>query len=330
MKKLNLGFHNKKFRNVLIGAIALSAVIATGNCQAASAAEVTNNLVITNNSVTQNAVSDPFLGIIPESNKVQIGKNIEDKKVKITLNSCYVDTDMLMFSLHIDSKELTDYADGIREPQIYINNKLIKDNFKLGGHSRGDFNEADHTCDILYYVNLNDNDIDFSKNLNITINCNKVDVYAKPNSSYNISGDWKFDFTMDASKINKMILDKQVNQSTKIDSSHEIAVKNIKIFPYRIELAADYDAKNLTEDDDDIVDWSIKDDKGNNPMRIYASGNGNEINNKVMVDNKMHGTCMYLTNTSEINNLTLIPETKINHAKKTTINSDKAITINLK
>ncbi len=118
---------------------------------------------------------------------------------------------------------------------------------------------------------------------------------------------------MNEAQINKPILTKEINQTMKIEG-HQIDIKNIKIFPSRIELTAGDD---LNVDSDDYVGLVLKDDKGNEYGLSDAHGSEK---------NKMAN---YLIDTTTINSITIIPRTDF-HNDTPIINYDKAITRNIR
>ena len=267
MKKINVGFRNKKSKSLLIAAIALTTLIATGNCQFASAA------VATDTSVAQSTIENPVLKekyySIPEKSKIVIGRTVENKKIKVTLADCYADAHMLMFTTHLDSRERGDYAQELN-PNISINNKLID---RTTNHFKYDYiHNDDNTCDIVTRIYLDN--VDMSQNLNIVIDYNKIGVTSTSDIDSNVIGNWKFNFTINASKIDKPILTKEINQTLKIDG-HELYVHNIKIFPYRIEFTEGSDIDSYS-DTTDIVYWKLMDDKGNELELSDGHGSGKQ------------------------------------------------------
>jgi ribosomal protein L31E len=316
MKKINVGFRSKKSKSLLIAAIALTAVIATGNCQFASAAVATDTSVAQNTS--ENSVSEKENYSIPEKSKIVIGKTAEDKKIKVTLADCYADTHMLMFTTHLDSTERDDYAQELN-PNVYINNKLLD---RGTNHFKYDYiHNDDGTCNIVTRIYLDN--VDTSQNLNVVVDYNKIGVTSTSDIDSNVIGNWKFDFVINASQIDKPILAKDINQTLTIDG-HELYVHNIKIFPCRIEFTKGSDIDSFS-DTTDIVSWQLKDDKGN--MLKCSDGHGSA---KSQMNN-------YFVDTTEIKSITIIPETSFNNADiayprtfPTTINYDKAITINIR
>jgi hypothetical protein len=139
----------------------------------------------------------------------------------------------------------------------------------------------------------------------------------------NVKGNWKFDFTINASQIDQPILTKDINQTLKIDG-HELYVRNIKIFTYRIEFTEGNDLDSYS-DTTDVVSWQLKDDKGNE----LECSDGHGSNKSKMLN--------YFIDTTKIKSITIIPETSFNNANTTyprtfttTSNDDKAITINIR
>lgn len=317
MKEIYVGFRNKKSKSTLIAAIALSTIIVAGTCQIASAAVVDNTSATTNVSVTPNTFNNFVIAgqnySVPKESKTVIGQTIENNKIKVTLNDCCVDTGMIMFTTHLDSTEREDYAQGMK-PQISINSKLIDihDNHYKEKYIHND----DGTCYILSYFYLKDGNIDVSQDLNIKIDYNEISVTSKSDIDSNVSGNWIFDFTINASQINKPILNKEINQTLKIDG-HELYVKNIKVFPSRIELTAGSDIDSYYDTADHVC-WILKDDKENK----YRSSDGHG-SDKSALNN-------YFVDTNEIKSITIIPGTSFNNATAWTSNDNEAVTINIR
>ncbi|MFL0165287.1 DUF4179 domain-containing protein [Candidatus Clostridium helianthi] len=316
MKKIKVGFRNKKSKSLLIGAIALISVITAGNCQYSSAAVVNNTSVI--QDASGNSVSEKENYSIPEKSKIVIGKTVEDKGIKVTLSDCYADTHMLTFTTHLDSKERGDYAQELK-PSISINGKII--NNETNEFKYDYIHNDDGTCDIVTHIYLDN--IDTSQNLNILIDYDKIGVTSTANIDSYVTGNWKFNFAIGASQIDKPILTKDINQTLVIDG-HELYVHNIKIFPYRIEFTGGSDIDSFS-DTTDMASWELTDDKGN---KIKES-DGHGSDKSIMLN--------YFVDTTDMRSVTIIPRTSFNNPDTayprkfpTISNYDKAITINIR
>ncbi|NOW08021.1 DUF4179 domain-containing protein [Clostridium beijerinckii] len=316
MKKIKVGFRNKKSKSLLIGAIALISVITAGNCQYSSAAVVNNTSVI--QDASGNSVSEKENYSIPEKSKIVIGKTVEDKGVKVTLSDCYADTHMLTFTTHLDSKERGDYAQELK-PSISINGKII--NNETNEFKYDYIHNDDGTCDIVTHIYLDN--IDTSQNLNILIDYDKIGVTSTSNIDSYVTGNWKFNFAIGASQIDKPILTKDINQTLVIDG-HKLYVHNIKIFPYRIEFTGGSDIDSFS-DTTDMASWELRDDKGN---KINES-DGHGSDNSEMFN--------YFVDTTDMRSVTIIPRTSFNNPATeyprkfpTISNYDKAITVNIR
>lgn len=316
MKKIKVGFRNKKSKSLLIGAIALISVITAGNCQYSSAAVVNNTSAI--QDASGNSVSEKENYSIPEKSKIVIGKTVEDKGVKVTLSDCYADTHMLTFTTHLDSKERGDYAQELK-PSISINGKII--NNETNEFKYDYIHNDDGTCDIVTHIYLDN--IDTSQNLNILIDYDKIGVTSTSNIDSYVTGNWKFNFAIGASQIDKPILTKDINQTLVIDG-HKLYVHNIKIFPYRIEFTGGSDIDSFS-DTTDMASWELRDDKGN---KIKES-DGHGSDNSEMFN--------YFVDTTDMRSVTIIPRTSFNNPATeyprkfpTISNYDKAITVNIR
>lgn len=288
---------NRKYKNAIIVASTLIIVIATVNSEFVSASV----------EKIKNTIGDFVIGeykySIPKEEKTVIGKTIEDKKIKVTLNECYVDNNMLMFTTNLDSRERYDYAQGIT-PQIYVNDKLI-DTYE-NNYTEDYIHNDDKTVDILSSISLDN--IDINQDLNITIDYNEIEVTNIFDFNKNVNGNWQYNFTINKAEISKQVINKEINQTVTIDD-HELSIKNMKVFPYRIELT--------TNKFMGMTHYILKDDKGNE----YEEADGHGTNEIFTVN--------YHVDTKDIKSITIIPRTDFRNDEPI-MNYDKAITVNLR
>lgn len=289
---------NKKYRNTIVAAATIIIVIAAVNSEFVSA-----SVEKIKNTIGDFAVDHKYS--IPKEDKTVIGQTIEDKKIKVTLNECYVDDNMLMFTTNLDSRERFDYAQGI-QPNIYVNGKLI--DIYENNYGEDYIHNDDKTVSILSSISLDN--IDTNQDLNITIDYNKIEVTNIFDSNKEVSGNWKYSFTINKSQINKQVITKEINQTIIIEDQ-ELHIDNMKIFPYRIELTTNALQRMYR------VHYILKDDKGNEYIDESGHGvNGIETSN-------------YSLNTKDINSIAVIPRTDF-HNDEPIMNYDKAVTINIR
>jgi hypothetical protein len=208
-----------------------------------------------------------------------------------------------MFTTNLDSRERYDYVQGIM-PQIYINDKLI-DTYE-NNYTCSYIHNDDKTVDILSSTSLDN--VDINKDLNITIDYNEIEVTNIFDSNKKVGGNWKYNFTINKAEINKQVVTKEINQTVKIDD-HELSIKNIKVFPYRIELT--------TNNSMGMARYILKDDEGNEYVEEEGHGTDEIF------------TVNYHVDTKEIKSITIIPRTDF-HNDEPIMNYDKAITVNLR
>lgn len=289
---------NKKYRSTIVAAAALIIVFAAINSEFVNAA-----VEKIKNTIGDFAIEHKYS--IPNEDKTVIGQTIEDKKIKVTLNECYIDSDMLIFTTNLDSRERFDYAQGI-QPNIYVNGKLI--DIYENNYGEDYIHNDDKTVDILSSISLDN--IDINQDLNITIDYNKIEVTNIFDSDKEVSGNWKYSFIINKSQINKQVITKEINQTIIIEDQ-ELYIRNIKIFPYRIELTTNA-LQHMYR-----VHYILKDDKGNE----YNEERGHAVNGIT--------TLNYSLNTKDINSIAIIPRTDF-HNDEPIMNYDKAVTINIR
>ena len=160
---------------------------------------------------------------VDEKDKMQIGETIEDKKIKVTLDECYIDNGRIMFTTTLDSRGRGDYAQEIN-PQVYINNQLM-DVFE-NDYSGDIIHNEDKTVSLLSSFSLDG--IDTSKDLDVVIDYNEIGVTNIFDVTRQIKGKWKFSFIIDSSKVDTDSITREINKSIIIDD-YELFVKEIKI-----------------------------------------------------------------------------------------------------
>lgn len=290
----------KKYRNIIVAASIVLVIISGVNSEFVSGAV----------DKIKNTIGDFSLNnkySIPNEEKKVIGKTIEDKKIKVTLNECYVDSGKLMFTTNLNSLERHDEAQGIDEVKIYVNGQFL-DIYDNDYTYRSIYND-DGTVDLLSSISLEN--IDTDKELNITIDYNEITVMNIFDKERNIKGDWKYNFTINKSEINQQVITKEINEKVSIEDL-EINIKSIKVYPYRIELATNGLVHNGY-----MNNCVIRDDKGNEYMS--ENGGGPEEN---FVSN-------YYLDTKDIKSITIIPRTDFNNDIPV-MNYDKAVTVNIR
>lgn len=258
------------------------------------------------NSLGDFAIERNF--VVDDEHKIEIGETIEDKRIKVTLNECYIDDNKLMFITTLDSRERSDYAQGI-EPKVYINGKLM-DVFK--NNYLESINHNDNgTVSLLSSFSLEG--IDIGGDLNIIIDYDTVETTNILDMDRQIKGKWKFEFNIDNSQIDKRSIYIDINKTIMIDDC-ELKIKSIKIMPYRIELICNgVDSKELHGH----VHYVIKDNNDNE--YIDSSGRGN---NDTM-------TLEYLIDTTDIKSIMIIPRTDFYNSEPE-MHYDKAIKVDIK
>lgn len=260
------------------------------------------------NSLGNFAIDKQFT--VDEKDKMQIGETIEDKKIKVTLDECYIDNGRIMFTTTLDSRGRCDYAQEIN-PQVYINNQLM-DVFE-NDYSGDIIHNEDKTVSLLSSFSLDG--IDTSKDLDVVIDYNEIGVTNIFDVTRQIKGKWKFSFIIDSSKVDTDSITREINKSIIIDD-YELFVKEIKIMPYRIELITN--SVKLKDNPHSFpVHYIIKDDHGNE----YIDDDGKGRNGTMEL--------RYLIDTRDIKSLTIVPRTDFYNSEPT-IHYDKGIQVDIR
>lgn len=201
--------------------------------------------------------------------------------------------------------ERNDYAQEM-DPKIYINGQLM--DIYENDYRETPIHNDDKTVDILSSISLDN--VDINQDLNITIDYNEIGVTNIFDFNKNVKGNWKYNFTINKAEINKQVITKEINQTIIIEN-HQLNIKSVKVFPYRIELTS-----NALEDMS-MVRYVIKDDNGNE----YEEEDGHAVNGTK--------TANYSLDTKDIKSITMIPRTDFQN-NDPIMNYDKAITVNLR
>lgn len=292
-KAINEGYYkkkNKKYqKNIVVAAIAIIITIGVVKSDFVSATISKLKNTIESFSINEN----PFT--IPEEYKTIIGKTIEDKNIKITLNEFYIDKNLILFTTNLDSRNRIGYAQSMNT-EIYIDGKLLDYTSSADTLIHND----DGTVDILtsiYYENLN-----ISKNSNIIIKFNDILVNTLFEFEWNVKGNWQYNFNINNDDFSNKIITKKINQCISINDSSTL-VNEITISPNIVILNTEYI---------DSINFIIKDDKGNE----YLNSSGFGFDGKTM-------NYIFKINTTNIDSITLIPKSDV-------LDYDKSIKIDIK
>ncbi|WP_300856865.1 DUF4179 domain-containing protein [uncultured Clostridium sp.] len=292
-KAINEGYYkkkNKKYqKNIVVAAIAIIITIGVVKSDFVSATISKLKNTIESFSINEN----PY--IIPEEYKTIIGKTIEDKNIKITLNEFYIDKNLILFTTNLDSSNRIGYAQSMNT-EIYIDGKLLDYTSSADTLIHND----DGTVDILttiYYENLN-----ISKNSNIIIKFNDILVNTLFEFEWNVKGNWQYNFNINNDDFSNKIITKKINQCISINDTSTL-VNEITISPNIVILNTEYI---------DSINFIIKDDKGNE----YLNSSGFGFDGKTM-------NYIFKINTTDIHNITLIPKSNM-------LDYDKSIKIDIK
>lgn len=240
--------------------------------------------------------------LIPEEYKTTIGKTIEDKNIKVTLNEFYIDKNLIVFTTTLDSRERSGYAQGMNT-EIYIDGELLEYNISTGGYIHND----DGTVDIL--TTIYDEGLVINPNSNILIKFNDIEV---TNISYfdkKISGNWQYNFTISSDDFTDKIITKTLNETLSVNDMN-ISINEITVSPSIIRLN-----RELNND----VRFVIKDDKGNEYEPSSSFGTSENTINDI-----------YEVNTMDVNSITLIPKVNYKDNEPSVLDYDKTIRLDIK
>lgn len=294
------GYEKKKNRrlknNIAVAAIAIimGTVIVKPDLVSAAISKFKNT--IESFSLNENSY------LIPEEYKTIIGKTIEDKNIKVTLNEFYIDKSLIVFTVNLDSRRLSDYAQGIN-PKIYIDGQLLEYTSSTGGYIHND----DGTVDIL--TTIYNEGLVINPNSNIAIKFNEIEVTNIFNFDKKIKGNWQYNFTISSEDFSDKIITKTLNETLEVNGIN-ISLNEMTISPSIIRLN--------TELNNDFS-FVIKDDKGNEYEPSSSFGvSENTIN------------YIYQINTKEVSSLTLIPKVNYNDNEPSVLEYDKSIKLDIK
>lgn len=246
---------------------------------------------------------------VPEEYKTVIGKTVEDKGIKVTLEEFYIDKNIIMMITNLDSRERTDYAQFI-EPEIYIDGRLVDGSGlsfseeKSGAGHTGIHNE-DGTIDILTIIY--DESLDIKSKGNIEVKYGEIGVTNILDMDKNIAGDWQYNFNVDVNDFNDMVITKAINKIISVNGE-EININEISISPNIVIL------NNECKED---VRYAIEDEEGNQYEPLLTFGFGEKER------------AIYLMNIKDSSKIKIIP--KVNYIEKDTeLKYDEAITLEIK
>lgn len=240
--------------------------------------------------------------LIPEEYKTAIGKTIEDKNIKVTLNEFYIDKNLIVFTTTLDSRERSDYAQGMNT-EIYIDGQLLEYTSSTGGYIHND----DGTVDIL--TTIYDEGLVINPNSNIVIKFNDIEVTNIFDFDKKITGNWQYNFTISSEDFTDKIITKTLNETLAVNDIN-ISINEITISPNIIRLNTE-----LNND----VRFVIKDDKGNE----YEPSSGFGVRENTI-------DYIYQINAKEVISLTLIPKVNYNDNETSVLEYDKSIKLDIK
>lgn len=243
---------------------------------------------------------NPYL--IPEEYKTTIGKTIEDKNIKVTLNEFYIDKNLIVFTTTLDSRERSDYAQGMNT-EIYIDGQLLEYTSSTGGYIHND----DGTVDIL--TTIYDEGLVINPNSNIVIKFNDIEVTNIFDFDKKITGNWQYNFTISSEDFTDKIITKTLNETLAVNDIN-MSINEITISPNIIRLNTE-----LNND----VRFVIKDDKGNE----YEPSSGFGVRENTI-------DYIYQINAKEVISLTLIPKVNYNNNETSVLEYDKSIKLDIK
>ncbi|MDZ4992348.1 DUF4179 domain-containing protein [Clostridium perfringens] len=252
------------------------------------------------NSMGKFAINESVEYRIPDKYKTVIGKTIEHKGIKVTLEEFYIEDNILMIITKLDSRERNDYAQFI-EPQICIDGKEVK---ALGNSNRFIHNE-DGTVSIL--TTVFDENLELKSKMNIQVTYDEVGVTNIFDNDKYIKGEWQYDFDVNEKDFEDKIIKKNINKSLLINGE-EKTINEISISPSIVVL--DYENFN------DF--YIIRDEIGNEylPEWSFSYGDGN-------------AKAFYLVNIGGSSKIEMIPRLD-NIEEEGKILEDEAITLNIR
>lgn len=296
--------NNRKYRTGIVVA-SLAIVLATGLIRPEFVSATVDKI---KNSIGNFALNKMEYSV-PEEYKTVIGKTVEDKGIKVTLDEFYIDKNIIMMTTNLDSRERNDYAQFIG-PEIYIDGKLVEGSGfsfseeKSGAGHTGVYNE-DGTIDILTII-YNEN-LDIKSKGNIEVKYGEIGVTNTFDMDKNIAGDWQYNFNVDVNDFKDKVAIKDINKTISVNGE-EININEISISPNIVIL------NNECKED---VRYVIEDEEGNQYDSLVTFGFGQEER------------AIYLMNLNDNSKIKIIP--KVNYIENDTeLKYDEAITLEIK
>lgn len=232
----------------------------------------------------ENFIGNEEVDSIPDDFTSIIGKTIDDKNIKVTLNEFIINEDNIMFTTKLRDRFVIDKAQGIL-PKIYIDGELLQvQTFSSSYHHNND-----GSMDILSVMYIDG--IDINREMNIVVDYNKIEVKTLFNLGRWVSGDWKYEFMFDGREQSARTITKNINENVSIDGG-DVLIETVRISPNTIKL----DTKSTSHIN--ASNFIIRDDKG----KEYLSNSsiGNSFDNTIDV--------YYILDATDINFIDIIPE----------------------
>lgn len=275
----------------------LAVILATGIIRPEFVSATVDGL---KNSMGKFAINKSSEYIIPDQYKTVIGKTIEDKGIKITLEEFYIEDNILMIITKLDSRERNDYAQFI-ESKISIDGKDVK----ALGSSNSFIHNEDGTVSIL--TTIYDETLERKSKMNINVAYDEIGVTNIFDNDKYIKGEWRYDFDVNEKDFEDKIIKKNINESVSINGE-EKTINDISISPSIIVL--DYENFN------DF--YIIKDEAGNEyiPEWSFSYGDGK-------------AKAFYLVNIENNSKIEMIPRVS-NIDEESKILNDEAVTISIR
>lgn len=238
--------------------------------------------------------------------KASLGITSENNGVKITLNEFFMDNETMYINTKIHSKDGRKIAEDANK-RIFLNGKEC---VGAGVNGRTWVKNKDKSSDILFLKDIEKVDLKSIKDIKIIFD--SVTYYNWFGKQSTVKGNWEFSFKFDGEKAASQIIDKELNETIKINNTN-MTIKSIKVSPMKVTVKYKFDKKHSDEDISDI-DVGVLDKTGKEVIFSNGGGDLNEITANAMVD------------TSGMDEITLVP---INLMERYEF-KDKAIKVKLK
>ncbi|EHJ00596.1 hypothetical protein CDLVIII_4060 [Clostridium sp. DL-VIII] len=280
-----------------------------------------------------------WLGINTTGEKysTEIGKTLEGKDIKLTLNEFFTDNSRIIINFNINKKknELVDNNNKLA-PDIYINGKKIERSSDYVGYSIAGYK------DFVEYDNVENNEIETDSNVILEVEMkdlplsDKEDVklvFSSLAEKYGVSySDFTFNFVYDSTtyKNNTKVI--QVDKNIKI-GDNELSLDNVTVKPDRVLISGSAKGFSAWENNNDVnYYYDIVDSNGDQVPLKEEIGNGayfyTHYANELPVKNFDVSTIKIIPYTfNKINTNTTAVS---NDGRIKYIIEDKIITINLK